>query len=112
MLNISERKSNDVTELILEGRFDAMTSASVEDRLGQMMDAGHLKLAVDLGKTDYISSAGLRVLLAALKRARASGGDVRLVITASHIRHVFELAGFAQLFRIFASSEEAVASFQ
>ena len=89
-----------------------MTASVVEERINNILNGGNYKLAIDMGKVEYISSAGLRILLTALKKTKKEKGDLRLAGLTNPIKHVFDLAGFTQFFNIYPSFEEAVASFQ
>jgi anti-sigma B factor antagonist len=112
-MEIIEKKDGDVHGLALNGRFDARSAESVEEKVNEILDGGNYKLVVDLSGVDYISSAGLRVLLAVLRRARKEdGGDVRLAGIQPQVQQVFDIAGFTQLFRIFPSEEKAVESYR
>jgi len=83
-------------ELILEGRFDA---AQV-DKAREFFDGVSGAQVVDFEKLDYISSAGLGVLLATQKRLMGQGHGLKLVKVQSHIRDVFHFSGFDQIFEI------------
>jgi len=93
MLEI-EVGANDV--LILSGRFDA---SQVEKARPIFLSLSEGK-TVDLARLDYISSAGLGVLLAAQKRLTERGQSLRLINVNSHIRDVFRYSGFDQIFEI------------
>jgi anti-sigma B factor antagonist len=96
----------------LSGRLDAYAANDVERKLDSVLAAGQTHLVINLGRLDYISSSGLRVLLAALKRARKQQGDIRLACLQPYVREVLDIAGFTQLFQIFAKEEDAVNSFK
>ena len=93
MLDIREGANR---ELILTGRFDA---SQVEKARGVFLSLTEGKI-VDFAQLDYISSAGLGVLLAAQKRLSQRGQSLRLVNVNSHIRDVFRFSGFDQIFEI------------
>ena len=83
-------------ELILAGRFDA---SQVERARGVFLSLNEGK-TVDFAQLDYISSAGLGVLLAAQKRLSQRGQSLRLVNVNNHIRDVLRFSGFDQIFEI------------
>ncbi|MCX6349177.1 MAG: STAS domain-containing protein [Candidatus Aureabacteria bacterium] len=91
-------------------RFDAYSARDVETALKGLIDGGAQKIVCDFSGTEYISSAGLRVLLSAAKILRKSGGKIVLAGMKPYVREVFETAGFTQLFPIFESEEKALAS--
>lgn len=69
-------------------------------------------LVVDLSCLEYISSSGLKVLLAGIKKARKEQGDIRLACLQPYVKEVFDIAGFTQLFQMFDKEEDAVGSFK
>jgi anti-sigma B factor antagonist len=93
------------------GRLDAYNSTEIENKLNSLIDSAKVKLVISFKELDYISSSGLRVLLATLKKVRKQQGDIRLACLKANVREVFELAGFTQLFTITENEETAVESF-
>lgn len=80
----------------LSGRFDA---AQV-DRAREVLNRVDASLVIDFGELDYISSAGLGVLLGTQKRLGESGRRLKLVNMNRHIREIFRIAGFDHIFDI------------
>jgi anti-anti-sigma factor len=91
---------------------DAATSPQVSAFLGAELEKGCARLVVDLSDVSYISSAGLRVILIAVRKARGAGGDLRLAGAEGNIRRVLDISGFTSFIDIFPTIEEAVASFR
>jgi anti-anti-sigma factor len=83
-------------ELMLSGRFDASQTAKARN---VFMSLSEGKI-VDFAKLDYISSAGLGILLAAQKRLSERGESLKLINVNSHIRDVFHFSGFDTIFDI------------
>ena len=110
-MEILDKKIGDVNMISLCGRLDASSATDVESKLNSLIDAAQVRLVVSLDKLDYISSSGLRVLLAELKKVRKQQGDIRLACLKPYVREVFDIAGFTQLFKIFDKEEAAVNSF-
>lgn len=109
-MNIKEIKSNNATIIMIEGRLDSNTSSLLEKKLLSLMETGEYNLLLDFSAMDYISSAGLRVLLMAAKKTRKLGGKVLLSALSPNIMEVFEIAGFTSIFTIFSTREEAIQS--
>ena len=84
---------------------------AVEQKLKSLTAANQACLVLNLKELEYISSSGLRVLLAALKRATKRQGDVRLACLQPSVKDVFNIAGFTQLFKIYDEEEDAISSF-
>jgi anti-sigma B factor antagonist len=110
-MEISEKSVENVNVISIAGRLDAYAASDVERKLDSLITAGHVCLVVDLSHLEYISSSGLRVLLAAIKRAKKEQGDIRLASLQPSVKEVFDIAGFTQLFRLFDKEGEAVSSF-
>jgi anti-sigma B factor antagonist len=91
-----EIKEGPNRELILAGRFDA---SQAEKAKAVFLGLSEGK-TVDFSRLDYISSAGLGVLLAAQKRLSEKGQALRLINVSRHIRDVFRYSGFDQIFEI------------
>lgn len=83
-------------EILLAGRFDAAEA----ERARQVFLSLDEAKVVDFARLDYISSAGLGVLLAAQKRLSERGQGLKLVNLNGHIRDVFRFSGFDQIFEI------------
>jgi anti-anti-sigma factor len=110
-VNIKEVKMEKATVLIIEGRLDSSTSGVLEKKLLAMLETGEKNFVVDFASMDYISSAGLRVLLMAAKKTKKIGGKVVLSTLSNNVKEVFDIAGFTSIFTIFASQEEALQAF-
>ena len=108
-LNIS--KIGDVISITLKGRIDASVAPDIEQKLLSLISEGSGKLVTDLSEVWFISSAGLRALLAALKEAKRERGDLRLAGMQGQVQEVFDLTGFSTIFKIYASAEDAARSF-
>jgi anti-anti-sigma factor len=95
-----------------QGRLDAASARPLEAELKQHIAAGETRLIVDLQDARYIGSNGLRVLLAALKEANKHGGTLKLCGLTTHLKAIFEMAGFDRVFEVFDTREQAEKSFK
>lgn len=111
-MDISEKRIGDVTVISLSGRLDAYSANEVEKKLDSLIDAAQVRLVISLEKLEYISSSGLRVSLAALKKVKKQQGDIKLACLKPYIKEVFDIAGFTPLFNMFDTEEAAVNSFK
>jgi anti-anti-sigma factor len=106
-MTIVQKERNGVMELSISGRLDAVSAVEADKDFNSVIDAGHENLLVNLGSLDYISSAGLRVLLVVAKRIQQNGGKVVLCSLSPNVREVFEISGFSSIFKIFTTDGEA-----
>ena len=94
-----EKKSNGTAlEIALEGRLDTMTAPELEKELNGVLGSAD-SLVLDFSKLDYISSAGLRVLLSAHKVMSGKGG-MKVTHVNEIVSEVFEVTGFADILTI------------
>jgi anti-sigma B factor antagonist len=93
------------------GSVDALTAAELSKVLSNQITDGHANLVVDLTAVEFMSSAGLRALLGAVKETRSSGGDLRIISTNPGIDKVLKMSGFNNIAKVFPSQAEAVSSF-
>ncbi len=92
------------------GRLDSATSGDLESLLVERLENGCTVVVLDFSDLDYISSAGLRVVLMVGKRLRAAGGRLTLASLRESVRDLFEMSGFLSLFPVLATVEEAMAA--
>lgn len=98
MLNIKDEKNGGDLIVELEGRLDTTTSTQLEEKINQVID-GVTKLTFNLKNLEYISSAGLRVLLSAQKIMNKQG---KMIVTnpTEEVQEIFEVTGFSDIFTI------------
>jgi anti-sigma B factor antagonist len=95
-----------------EGRIDSATAPKLQDALTTITDAGRFKIVIDLSGANFMSSAGLRVLVNTQKNCkRYNRGEVVLSGIPSNIHAALDLAGFIPLFNIFDDITSAVGYF-
>lgn len=97
-LDVKVKKDGAEYTFLLEGRLDTITSPTLESKIKEATPDA-TKLVLDLSKLDYISSAGLRILLGAAQ-AMDGKGDMVVCNLNPSVREVFELTGFSDLFNI------------
>ena len=94
------------------GRVDSSNASELDTTLAQLIDDGHSKLVLQLTEISYMSSAGLRAIVSALRGAKKKlRGDVRIAAPSERVSEVFNLAGLTPLFQIYDDVETAVNSF-
>lgn len=110
-MQVSTRTQGDVTIVAIAGSLDSTTSPAAQQALDAIVKAGAKKLAVDFSTLDYVSSAGLRVLLGTAKQVKAAGGALRMFGLNQSVREVFEISGFASILPVFPGEAEALGGF-
>ena len=98
------------TTIHISGSIDALTSdqveAFVQEKLGNQK-----QLVLDLAGVDFVSSAGLRVLMTVLKQLRRQKGDLRLAAPQPNVLRMLNMAGFTSIAKLFDTVEDAQRSF-
>jgi anti-anti-sigma factor len=117
-MQITTRTHGDVSIVAIEGKLDSVTSPQAQQALETIISGGGRKVAVDFSRLDYISSAGLRVLLGAAKKlggVGSAGSDdergLRTFGLNETVREVFDISGFSKILEVFPSEAEALNGF-
>jgi len=111
-MNLPVKRFADAVVLSPAGRIDHSSAEAFRSALAPHLEgcaAGRDQVVLDLSGVDYISSAGLRVLMLAKKQAKAQGGSFALVGLVPAVREIFEISRFTVVFDIFASVRDALA---
>ncbi len=111
-MEITEKDVDGVAILSFSGSLDALTSPEATDYLEACISNGKNQIVADLAAVDFISSAGLRVVLTAMKQTRLAGGDFRLAALPDGVHKVIAMAGFTSILKIYDDAESASSSFR
>jgi anti-sigma B factor antagonist len=110
-MEIIEKKHNDISIFMLNGRLDSNTSPALEEKILEAIKSGSNKMIIDFAALEYISSAGLRVLNKATKQLKPNEGTLILSSMQDYVREVFEIAGFDSFLPIVSTMDEALKKF-
>jgi anti-anti-sigma factor len=110
-MNITTRDVDEVKVVALEGELDLKASPEAEKQMNQLREDGVKKILIDLKKLEFISSAGLRVLLATAQEMKAAGGDLRVCSLNKTVKEVFDISGFSTLLMVFDNEAKAMVGF-
>ncbi|MCJ7685998.1 MAG: STAS domain-containing protein [Desulfobacteraceae bacterium] len=110
-MQIKEEKQNEVHIFKLEGRLDSNTSPTFEEKVAGAIAKGAIQMIIDLENLEYLSSAGLRVILKTTKDLKRLEGKLVLCSMADYVREVFEISGFDSFLPITASRDDALKKF-
>lgn len=109
-LEVKNLKRADVVKI--GGRVDSSTAPDLEKALNGLMEQGRFRIVMDMADLKFISSAGLRALIATAKSCRRwNRGDLYLAALPAQIQSTLELAGLTRVFKIFPDTTEAVGNF-
>lgn len=106
---IATKEEGKVLVVALAGQLDTRASPQLEKALDEALGAGRAEILVDCARLDFVTSAGLRVLLMTGKRLSSAGGRLALSSLNPSVREVFDISGFASLFPIHPTREGALA---
>jgi anti-anti-sigma factor len=109
-MDISSKEVSDVVSIGFSGRLDANSAPEAEKAIESFLSSGKKKLVLDLGGLEYISSAGLRVLLIANKGVKQKSGKMALSGLKGNVKEVVEVSGLSPLFTIHETAKDALAS--
>lgn len=104
---MQRKKIGEVTIVSVGQKFDAHTAERIEQELLELVSAGATRIVCNLAATDYLSSAGLRVIFAVGKTLMRQGGGLALSAPQPYVKSVLETVRLGQIFTIAASDEEA-----
>jgi anti-anti-sigma factor len=106
-MEISTRTTNGIHIVAINGSLDSTTSPEAKKSIDDVLVKAK-KVLLDFSALDYISSAGLRVLLGAAKQLRGSGGTLAMFGLNQSVREVFEISGFSSILSVYKSETEAL----
>jgi anti-sigma B factor antagonist len=107
-MEITTTTHDGATVIVLTGRVDTTTATDLEAAISQQIEQGHRKLLINFFGVTYISSGGLRVLLATAKKLRNADDRYALCCLSAEVHKVLKLAGFTSIFSIYPSEGEAL----
>ena len=99
-MDIKHKTENGVLIIKINGRLDAATSPAADETIKKAMEADSNRLLFDLSDLEYLSSGGLRVILAAAKEIKRRNGKVALCCLNQYVDEIFEVSGFKSMILI------------
>lgn len=107
-MNYSYQHRGTLREVVLQGQLDTGVPRSFESELLSFIASGERQLVFDFAQVDYLTSAGIRILLHVFKTMTAVNGRIVFHSLNPRVKHVFEIAGLTQVFRIYDTPGEAL----
>ncbi|MCI0397760.1 MAG: STAS domain-containing protein [Chloroflexi bacterium] len=110
-MNITVDSLKRVDLVKVTGRVDSSNAPELDAGLKKLAENGRHEYVLDLSGVEYISSAGLRAMVAALRECKKHNGDLRIAAPSQRVAEVLELAGLTSVFEIYDDAVSAVGSF-
>ena len=101
-------EKGDIVVIRVKGRLDAASSPQLEKKINSIIEAGHFKLMLNMAEVDYLSSAGMRLMLSVSKKLKHLEGKVVACSLNDDVVEVIKMAGFQQVLEIYPSEEEGL----
>lgn len=111
-MNISTRRNAEILIIDIEGKLDTQTSDQALDELTRTLEHSPARVLISLALLDFISSAGLRVILRIAKNVRENGAELRVSGARGVVKEVLEISGFDSLLDLCEDEAQAIRSFQ
>jgi anti-sigma B factor antagonist/stage II sporulation protein AA (anti-sigma F factor antagonist) len=110
-MDIAEEQKGDVLIVTVKGRLDAISSPTAERHVFDLINDGANKLILDLSSVDYLSSAGMRMLLSTTKKLKSQSGKLVLCSVTPNVMDVLKISGFDHVLDIVKTQDEALKKF-
>ncbi len=107
-LNVKVEEKAGKKVVHLEGRLDATSTPQLEDQLGGLIGKGEKHIVVDFARVEYLSSAGMRLMLSNTKRLKSEQGSLGFCGISDDVMEIIKMAGFEKILSIYASEQEAL----
>jgi len=112
VVNIQEEQKEEVTILRLSGRLDAISSPGAEKKVFEYINDGQHKIMLDFQGVDYLSSAGMRMLLSTTKKLKIISGKLVICSVNINVMDVLKMSGFDHVLDLAQGEDEGLRKFQ
>lgn len=111
IITIKEETKGDILVLRMNGRLDAVSSPTAEHTVFDFINIGHYKLVFNFSGVDYLSSAGMRMLLSVTKKLKTLPGKLVICSVTSNVMDVLKMSGFDHVLELSLTEEDAIRRF-
>ncbi len=111
-MNVSTRNIGAILAIDITGKLDTQTSAAALEEVMKLLEANPAQVLFSLAMLEFVTSAGLLVILRAAKYVRAYGGNLKVSGAQGVVKDVLEISGFDSLLDLYEDEEQAVRFFQ
>lgn len=108
-MDVVVEEKGEVIILRVKGRLDAASSPQLEKKINSIIDGGHFKMVLNFSDVEYLSSAGMRLLLAISKKLQNLEGKVVACSLHDEVMDVIKMAGFNQVIEFYPDEAESLA---
>nr|WP_307775414.1 STAS domain-containing protein [uncultured Cetobacterium sp.] len=109
---IIEKTIEDIRVIKVYGELDALVAPKLKEKISKQIEMDTTKFIIDFEELVHINSLAMGILRGKLRTVRDLGGDIKLVGLNDHIKTIFEMIGLDELFEIYSTEQEAIASFR
>jgi anti-sigma B factor antagonist len=110
-MKIETRTVYDVLVVDMSGRLDSTSSGDAGDCIVDIAKGAHKRVLLNLAKLEYVSSAGLRVILRGAKLLQVNRGELKICNASGLVSNVLETSGFNSLIKVYETEQEAFSAF-
>ena len=110
-LKIKIEEENGITLMRVEGRLDAASSPTLENKINELIAGGKKQILMDFENVDYLSSAGIRLLLSTTKKLKAIEGKLSFCSINEEVMEIIKMAGFDTILTIYPTEKKAKEGF-
>lgn len=110
-VDVKEERKEDVLILHIKGRLDAVSSPSAEKKVFDFINNGQHKLLLDFAGVDYLSSAGMRMLLSTTKKLKTISGKLVVCSINTNVMDVLKMSGFDHVLELAKNEDEGLKKF-
>lgn len=107
-MNIEEHRVGNTLILDPEGRLDSISAKDFEEKVRGYIDGGEKSILLDFSMVDYISSAGLRVVLTLARHQQEKNGNLAICSLVGAVKDIFRVSGFDAIVDIYVDRESAI----
>jgi anti-sigma B factor antagonist/stage II sporulation protein AA (anti-sigma F factor antagonist) len=111
LVDLKEEKKGDVLILRFKGRLDAISTSSAEKKVFECINHGQNKLLLNFAEVDYLSSAGMRMLLSTTKKLKTLSGKLVVCSVTTNVMDVLKMSGFDHVLDLSKSEEDGLNKF-
>jgi len=111
-MEIATRRVHDVLVVDMSGRLDSHSSGDAGDRFVNIVQGDAKRIVLNLAKLDYVSSAGLRIILRGAKLLQEKLGELKICSASQAVGNVLVTAVFDSLIKLYGTEQEAFAAFR